>query len=185
MYLNGHVDIFDIVDIDMFIVVALNMMVVQLGYTGESEPLFYYYLRLLTSLDEGLYALACEEDVRCLSTLVRSFKLIEVYIEYDKRTRRMHTRQETQNLGLKAITDKNGPVPIRFKFGDRETLMPHSNHATHWANYLGELVRELPLHYPSWQQMLPERNTGVMAKIKTELTTWSASGADVPHIFSR
>ncbi|GJS50786.1 hypothetical protein Tco_0624148 [Tanacetum coccineum] len=36
----------------------------------------------LTSLDEGLYALACEEDVRCLATLVRSFKLIEVYIEH-------------------------------------------------------------------------------------------------------
>ncbi|GKD46242.1 hypothetical protein Tco_1270887 [Tanacetum coccineum] len=30
------------------------MMVVQLGYTGESEPLYYNYLRPLTSLDEGL-----------------------------------------------------------------------------------------------------------------------------------
>ncbi|GJY24118.1 hypothetical protein Tco_0397776 [Tanacetum coccineum] len=82
MYFDGHVDIFDMVDIDMFIVVAQNMMVVQLGYTGESEPLFYNYLRPLTSLDEGLYALACEEDVHCLATLVRSFKLIEVYIEH-------------------------------------------------------------------------------------------------------
>ncbi|GJU88972.1 mutator type transposase [Tanacetum coccineum] len=36
----------------------------------------------LTSLDERLYALACEEDVRCLATLVKSFKLIEVYIEH-------------------------------------------------------------------------------------------------------
>nr|GEY11461.1 hypothetical protein [Tanacetum cinerariifolium] len=77
MYVNGHVDIFDMVDIDLFTVVALNMMVVQLGYTNESEPLFYNYLRPLTSLDEGLYALACEEDVRCLATLVRSFKLIK------------------------------------------------------------------------------------------------------------
>ncbi|GKB69629.1 hypothetical protein Tco_0931041, partial [Tanacetum coccineum] len=65
------------VDIDLFTVVALNMMVLKLGYTGESEPMFYNYLRPLTSLDEGLYALACEEDVRCLATLVRSFKLIE------------------------------------------------------------------------------------------------------------
>ncbi|GJV08868.1 ribonuclease H-like domain-containing protein [Tanacetum coccineum] len=54
MYVSGRVDIFDMVDIDL--------------------P--------LTSLDEGLYALACEEDVRCLATLVRSFKLIEVYIEH-------------------------------------------------------------------------------------------------------
>ncbi|GKE20403.1 hypothetical protein Tco_1431915 [Tanacetum coccineum] len=82
MYVNGHVDIFDMVDIDLFTVVALNMMVVKLGYTGESKPLFYNNLRPLTSLDEGLYALACEEDVHCLATLVRSFKLIEVYIEH-------------------------------------------------------------------------------------------------------
>ncbi|GJW43764.1 hypothetical protein Tco_0072563 [Tanacetum coccineum] len=41
-----------------------------------------------------------------------------------RRAGRLHTRQETWNLGLKAITDKNGPVPIRFEFGDRETLMP-------------------------------------------------------------
>ncbi|GJW55707.1 heat stress transcription factor B-4-like protein [Tanacetum coccineum] len=78
MYVSGRVDIFDMVDIDLFTVVALNMMVLKLGYTGESEPMFYNYLRPLTSLDEGLYALACEEDVRCMSTLVRSFKLIEL-----------------------------------------------------------------------------------------------------------
>nr|GEU52308.1 hypothetical protein [Tanacetum cinerariifolium] len=47
------------------------------GYTGESEPLFYNYLRPLTSLDEGLYASACEKDVCYLATLVRSSKLIE------------------------------------------------------------------------------------------------------------
>ncbi|GKC60418.1 hypothetical protein Tco_1088016 [Tanacetum coccineum] len=82
MYVSGRVDIFDIVDIDLFTVVALNMMVLKLGYTCESKPMFYNYLRPLTSLDEGLYALACEEDVHCMATLVRSFKLIEVYIEH-------------------------------------------------------------------------------------------------------
>nr|GEW61324.1 hypothetical protein [Tanacetum cinerariifolium] len=82
MYVNDHVDIFDMVDIDLFTVVALNMMVVKLGCIDESEPLFYNYLKLITSLDEGLYALACEEDVRCMDTLVWSFKLIEVYIEH-------------------------------------------------------------------------------------------------------
>nr|GEY16542.1 hypothetical protein [Tanacetum cinerariifolium] len=41
------------------------------GYTGEYEPMFYNYLIPLNSLDEGLYALACEEDVRFLATLVR------------------------------------------------------------------------------------------------------------------
>ncbi|GKC04510.1 hypothetical protein Tco_0996120 [Tanacetum coccineum] len=82
MYVSGRVDIFDMVDIDLFIIVALNMMVLKLGYTGESEPMLYNYLRPLTSLDVGLYASAYEEDVRCLATLVRRFKLIEVYIEH-------------------------------------------------------------------------------------------------------
>nr|GFB26842.1 hypothetical protein [Tanacetum cinerariifolium] len=30
-----------------------------------------------------------------------------------RRAGRLHTRQETRNLGLKAIMDKSGPVPIR------------------------------------------------------------------------
>ncbi|GJS70018.1 transposase, MuDR, MULE transposase domain protein [Tanacetum coccineum] len=78
MYSECHVDIFDMVNINLFTVVALKMMIVQLGYSGKSEPLFNYYLRPLTSLDEGLYALACGDDVRSLTTLDRSFKLIEV-----------------------------------------------------------------------------------------------------------
>ncbi|GKB58977.1 hypothetical protein Tco_0915163 [Tanacetum coccineum] len=85
-----------------------------------------------------------------------------------RRAGRLHTRQETRNLGLKAITDKNGPVPIWFEFGDKETLMPLGEHAAHWANYLGELVRELPLYYPSWRQMPPERKAGVVEKIGTQ-----------------
>ncbi|GKE75546.1 hypothetical protein Tco_1537587, partial [Tanacetum coccineum] len=82
-----------------------------------------------------------------------------------RRTGRQHTRQETRNLGLKAITDKSSPVSIRFEFGDRETLMNLGEHAAHWANYLGELVRELPLHYPSWRQMPAEQKVRVMARI--------------------
>ncbi|GKC37259.1 S-adenosyl-L-methionine-dependent methyltransferases superfamily protein [Tanacetum coccineum] len=60
-----------------------------------------------------------------------------------RRVGRLHTPQETRNLGLKAITAKSIPIPIRFEFGDKETLMPLGDHAAHWANYLGELVREL------------------------------------------
>nr|GEU32162.1 reverse transcriptase domain-containing protein [Tanacetum cinerariifolium] len=77
-----------------------------------------------------------------------------------RRAGRMHTRQVTRNLRLKVITDKNGPVPIRFEFGDRDTLMPLGDHAAHWANYLSELVRELPLHYLSWRQMPSKQKAG-------------------------
>nr|GEW73074.1 hypothetical protein [Tanacetum cinerariifolium] len=78
-----------------------------------------------------------------------------------KRAGRLHTRQETQNLGLKAITDKSSPISIRFEVDDRETLTSLGDHAAHWANYLRDLVRELPLHNLSWRQMPQERKARV------------------------
>ncbi|GKB01858.1 hypothetical protein Tco_0829902, partial [Tanacetum coccineum] len=110
MYVNGRVDIFDMVDIDLFTVVALNMMVLKLGYTGKSELMFYNYLRLLTSLDEGLYALAYEEDVRYLATLVRSFKLIEVYIEHGVTVLDSYLRAPRFMATLEDITDEPGSI---------------------------------------------------------------------------
>ncbi|GKF01650.1 hypothetical protein Tco_0028573 [Tanacetum coccineum] len=61
MYVSGRVDIFDMVDINLFTVVALNMMVLKLGYTDESEPMFYNYLRPLTSLDDVMRQLSFNE----------------------------------------------------------------------------------------------------------------------------
>ncbi|GJX45915.1 retrovirus-related pol polyprotein from transposon TNT 1-94 [Tanacetum coccineum] len=64
----------------------------------------------------------------------------------------------------------SGPSPIRFEVPRTRDLMPLGDHAAHWANYLGELVRELPLHYPSWRQMSPEQQkAGVVAKIGQHL----------------
>ncbi|GJR16032.1 reverse transcriptase domain-containing protein [Tanacetum coccineum] len=56
---------------------------------------------------------------------------------------RLHTRQETRNLGLKKITNDKGPVPIRFEWDDKKTMMPLGDHASHWSNYLGELIKEM------------------------------------------
>nr|GEW52436.1 hypothetical protein [Tanacetum cinerariifolium] len=109
VYVSGHVNIFDMVDIGLFTIVALNMMVVKLGYTGESDPLSYNYLRPLTSLDEGLYALACEE-VRCLATLVRSFKLIEVYIKHGVMALDCYIRPPRFRATIKDITDEPGSI---------------------------------------------------------------------------
>ncbi|GKE76133.1 hypothetical protein Tco_1542253, partial [Tanacetum coccineum] len=110
MYVSGHVDIFDMVDIDLFTVVAMNMMVLKLGYTDESELMFCNYLRPLTSLNKGLYALACEEDVCCLDTLVRSFKLIEVYIEHGVTILDFYLRAPQFRATLKDITDEPGSI---------------------------------------------------------------------------
>ncbi|GKD45422.1 hypothetical protein Tco_1270067 [Tanacetum coccineum] len=68
-YVDGQVDIFDMVDIEIFNVIVLNKMVLQLGYTVEFEPLFYNYIGPLSSLDEELYPLVCDEDY----TIVNSY----------------------------------------------------------------------------------------------------------------
>ncbi|GKC47307.1 hypothetical protein Tco_1065029 [Tanacetum coccineum] len=81
-YVDDEVDIFDMVDIEVFFVGELYEMVLQLSYKGESEPLFHNYLRPMSTLDERLYSLVCDEDVRCLTTLVISFKLVEVFIKH-------------------------------------------------------------------------------------------------------
>ncbi|GKA95249.1 hypothetical protein Tco_0817287 [Tanacetum coccineum] len=68
--------------------------------------MFYNYLKPLTSLYEGLYALACEEDVRCLATLVRSFKLIEVYIEHGVSALDSYLRAPRFRATLEEINDE-------------------------------------------------------------------------------
>ncbi|GJT52904.1 hypothetical protein Tco_0987958 [Tanacetum coccineum] len=78
---------------------------------------------------------------------------------------RIHTRQETRNLGLKKITDDKGPVPIRLEWEYKKTMMPLGGHASHWSNYLRELIREMPLYYPSWQKVLAERKAAIVTKI--------------------
>ncbi|GJR94815.1 hypothetical protein Tco_0266989 [Tanacetum coccineum] len=131
-YVDGHVDIFDLVDIDLFTVVVLNMMVVQLGYKGESEPLYYNYLRPLTSLDEGLYALACEEDVRCLDTLVRSFKLIEVYIEHGVTAVDSYRRPPPQvRATIEDITEHGSSAAIEHRSEEMLSLPQHDSSTPH------------------------------------------------------
>nr|GEW10909.1 hypothetical protein [Tanacetum cinerariifolium] len=64
------------------------------------------------------------------------------------------------------------PLPYQIPTGCGgclETMMPLGDHVAHWSNYLRELVREFPLHYPSWCQMSLERKAGVVAKIKAAL----------------
>ncbi|GKA44548.1 hypothetical protein Tco_0737272 [Tanacetum coccineum] len=78
---------------------------------------------------------------------------------------RLNTRKETRNLGLRKITDQFGPQAIWFEWSDKGTLMPLGDHAAHWANLLGEIIQEFPMHFRSWQNIPKERKAGVMGKI--------------------
>nr|GEX51491.1 hypothetical protein [Tanacetum cinerariifolium] len=142
MYASGHVDIFDMVDIDLFTVIALNMMVLKLGYTGKSELMFYNYLKPLTSLDEGLYALACEEDVRCMGTLVRSFKLIGAYIEHGVTALDSYLRAPRFRATLEEITDE---LPVSEEPNVGRTQEPILSEVSTQEPIVAEVSNDAPI----------------------------------------
>ncbi|GJR30843.1 hypothetical protein Tco_1107075, partial [Tanacetum coccineum] len=74
-------------------------------------------------------------------------------------------RLNTRNLFLKEITDKKGPVPIRFELRDKQTLMSLGDHAVHWSSYIGEVIRGVPLYYPSWLKVPKERKAALITDI--------------------
>ncbi|GJZ80127.1 F-box domain containing protein, partial [Tanacetum coccineum] len=73
----------------------------------------------------------------------------------------------TQNLSLKEIAVAKGPVSISFEQGDKQTLNPLGPHAAHWSNYIGEVVRSVPLYYPSWEKVPKERKAAIISEIGT------------------
>nr|GFA92986.1 hypothetical protein [Tanacetum cinerariifolium] len=78
---------------------------------------------------------------------------------------RLNTRDKTQNLSLKNITNTKGPVPIQFELRDKQTVMPLGDHAAHWSSYIGEVIRGVPLYYPSWLKVPKERNAALITNI--------------------
>ncbi|GKD39326.1 hypothetical protein Tco_1259533, partial [Tanacetum coccineum] len=119
-YVDGHVDIFDMVDIDL--------------------P--------LTSLDERLYSLACEEDIHCLATLVRSFKLIKVYIEHDVTAVDSDRRPTRVRATIEDITDEPSSITaIKHKSRKMLLLTWHdSSEPTKELVYDSVTPRSLPQH---------------------------------------
>ncbi|GJV88407.1 hypothetical protein Tco_1532345 [Tanacetum coccineum] len=81
---------------------------------------------------------------------------------------RLNTRDKTRNLSLKEITDKKGPVPIRFEVRDKQTLVPLGDHAAHRSSYIGEVIRGVRLYYPSWLKVSKERKAALITDIETQ-----------------
>ncbi|GJW15481.1 hypothetical protein Tco_0019614, partial [Tanacetum coccineum] len=107
-------------------------------------------------------------DVRPLHNIIRlrAHPKSPIWVAGERAGR--HTRQETRNLGLKAITDKSGPVPIRLRLTIQRD--PHALSViladSMWANYLGQ-----------GRSALKGKIFGFLKR--TGLNDWSASDADV------
>nr|GEX31170.1 acidic leucine-rich nuclear phosphoprotein 32 family member A [Tanacetum cinerariifolium] len=80
---------------------------------------------------------------------------------------RLNTRGKTRNLFLKEIRDTKGPVPIQFELRDKQTVMPLGDHAANWSSYIGEVIRGVPLYYPSWLKFPKERKAALIIDIGT------------------
>nr|GEW07929.1 acidic leucine-rich nuclear phosphoprotein 32 family member A [Tanacetum cinerariifolium] len=46
--------------------------------------------------------------------------------------------------------------------------MPLGDHAAHWSSYIGEVIRGLPLYYPSWLKFSKERKAALITDIGTQ-----------------
>ncbi|GKB27230.1 hypothetical protein Tco_0866631 [Tanacetum coccineum] len=80
----------------------------------------------------------------------------------------MNTRDKTRNLSLKEVAEAKGPVSIQFDVGDKQTLNPLGPHAAHWSNYIGEVIRSVPLYYPSWEKVPKKRKATFNSNIRRQ-----------------
>ncbi|GJV60011.1 hypothetical protein Tco_1466111 [Tanacetum coccineum] len=146
----------------------------EMYYGQLQEILEFLYLSFKVVLSacqrmwHGATAMTVAVMIGPLHTIYPPIVRVASITEGGRKAGRLHTRQETRNLGLKKITDDKGLVPIRFEWDDKKTMMPLGDHASHWSNYLGELIREMPLYYPSWQKVPAERKAVILTKIGTQ-----------------
>ena len=60
-----------------------------------------------------------------------------------------------KHKALKKAFKQNGnqPLKIDFDFGDLKTVKPVGNNAAYLSSYIGELVRDIPQDYKSWNKV--------------------------------
>nr|GEW33781.1 hypothetical protein [Tanacetum cinerariifolium] len=61
------------------------------------------------------------------------------------------------------------PLTHHIPTGCGGCFAKRGDHASHWSNYLGELIREMPLYYPSWQKVPVDRKAAILTKIRIRM----------------
>nr|GEW54478.1 hypothetical protein [Tanacetum cinerariifolium] len=88
-------------------------------------------------------------------------------------------------VGVASLTKTKAPENTIWVEGKRAGCIPArrprtSDHAFHWSNYLRELIREMPLYYPSWQKVLAEWKAAIVTNIGEEMLRLQALGSNTP-----
>nr|GFC06456.1 F-box domain, leucine-rich repeat domain, L domain-like protein [Tanacetum cinerariifolium] len=72
---------------------------------------------------------------------------------------------------------------------DKQTVMPLGDHAAHWSSYIREVIRVVPLYYPSWMKVPKEQKAALITDIGTqfdlrphmESPDWTEINAGIQH----
>nr|GEU36368.1 putative reverse transcriptase domain, ribonuclease H-like domain, aspartic peptidase domain protein [Tanacetum cinerariifolium] len=94
-------------------------------------------------------------------------------------------------IGVASLTEAKENESLTWAAGqwvrDKQTLMPLGDHAAHWSSYIGEVIRGVPLYYPSWLKVLKEQKAALTTDIGTqfdlrpymESLDWTKIDADI------
>ncbi|GJR85349.1 hypothetical protein Tco_0209360 [Tanacetum coccineum] len=77
--------------------------------------------------------------------------------------------KETRNLALKKAVDEYGVQKIRFEWNDQGTMLQIGPNAAQWSNLVGKLVREFPMHYPSWSTIEASKKAHIIRRLMEEM----------------
>ena len=78
---------------------------------------------------------------------------------------RQRPREENKNVKLKAAVRLRGLQSIDFEIGDKGTYTHVGPNQAWFGNYVGELIRQLPLHYDSWYDIEPELTANFLPSV--------------------
>jgi len=56
-------------------------------------------------------------------------------------------------------------LEIGFEEGADNTVVPTGPYSGHWGNLFGELVRSIPMNYPSWQKVDVAHQEALLARL--------------------
>nr|GEX86672.1 hypothetical protein [Tanacetum cinerariifolium] len=128
----------------------LNDMVKKIGFSGKTI-MYYSFLKLDMNLDNGLYALGNDEDVRRMAEYIRlGYNMIEVFIEHEKTIVFTYIddayNTPKQKCVIMEIPDgvspKNAPVskmkPRRPVSGNGESSQPNTANPTTQTDFANE-----------------------------------------------
>lgn len=79
---------------------------------------------------------------------------------------RKEVRSVNKNVKLKKAVDDFGPQLLELDFKDMKTLYPVGKTAAWFANFVGELIREIPLCYESWPKIELEKRAHMFPRIE-------------------